>query len=104
MARDGEAALRAIDKLLQDQPRKVGEDFSEAIRLVTEVRNELIDRHRRAEPDEAGRRRLARLNAVLTVLIAGHYPLGKVPWTHIQNARHSFAAVLAEGDGTRPPG
>jgi hypothetical protein len=96
MLQEGEAALRAIDKVLRDKPAKVGHDFSDTITHLSQLRDSLIARHRAAESEEGELPRLGRLNAVLTVMIAGHYPLGKVPWPHIEKARESFAALLSE--------
>ncbi|MBN8871709.1 MAG: hypothetical protein J0H67_02630 [Rhodospirillales bacterium] len=93
LADRGEAALRAVDQLLRDRPVKDGPDFSAAIAALSHLRDALIARHR----DGAGElERLGRLNAVLTVVIAGHYPLGKVPWAQIEAARGSLATLLTE--------
>lgn len=92
----GEDALRAIDKVLSDKPKKIGHDFSEALRRLTGFREQVIAQYRAGPPDDAARERLARLNAVITVIVAGEYPLGKLPWPHVEKARDSFAALLQE--------
>lgn len=88
----GKQALGAIDKLLAERPDKVGHDFSEATRLVAGYRDMLADNWRRTNA-EAAYSRLAAANAVLSVMVGGHYPLGAIPWQHIERAREQLAKV-----------
>lgn len=99
----GEKALRALDKVLRDEPKKVGPDFSEAITQLSALRDTMIARYRYTDTNAGDSLELHQLNAVLTVVISGHYPLGKVPWPHIEKARESFALLLGEL-GKVPPG
>ncbi len=92
----GRQALRILDKLLAERPEKVGHDFSEASRWLTGYRDELIAVWRRTGA-ERDRERLARVNAVLSVVLGGHFPLGGVPWQHIEQARKALSAVLGAG-------
>jgi hypothetical protein len=92
MDRTADAALRMFDKLLEERPKRVGHDFSEATRWTVAFRDELIAEWRRTETD-ADRRRLEKVNAVLSVLLGGHYPLGEVPWPHLEKARAQLAKV-----------
>ena len=89
----GERALALIDKLLSERPEKVGHDFSEATRCLAAFRDELISRFRetRAERDRA---RLDGVNAVLSVVVSGHFPLGDIPWGHIEKARKRLDGLI----------
>lgn len=89
----GSAALRTIDKLLADRPDKVGHDFSEATRCMTEFRDELIEAWR-ASHGEEDRKRMVLANSVLSVIVGGHFPLGGVPWQHIENARKELVTLV----------
>lgn len=89
----GEQALGAIDKLLKERPDKVGHDFSEATRLVASYRDMLVDDWRRTNAEPA-HDRLAAVNAVLSVMVGGHFPLGAIPWQHIERAREQLAKIL----------
>ena len=89
----GVAALHAIDKLLADRPDKVGHDFSEATRCVTAFRDELVEAWR-ASRSEDNRKRMVLANAVLSVIVGGHYPLGGIPWQHIENARKELVTLV----------
>lgn len=89
----GRAALRAIDKLLAERPRKIGHDFSEATRCLTAYRDQLIAIWRDSG-NQTDFDRLAAVNSVLSVVIGGHFPLGDVPWGHIERARRQLADIL----------
>lgn len=85
--------LRSIDVLLKDQPDKVGHDFSDATRRLSCWRDILAERWRQTRAD-ADRRSLDRVNAALSVVLGGQFPLGNVPWSHIKQARQDLAAMI----------
>lgn len=93
---DGRAALAAIDRALEHRPEKDGHDFSDAAKHLAQLRDAIITEHRDAPPSAAARERLARLNAVLSVVLGGHFPLGGIPWPEIERARGWLADLLAE--------
>jgi hypothetical protein len=92
----GKSALQVLDKVLRDRPKKVGSDFSDAIARLSALRDEMIGRYRSAGLDAGESPELQQLNSVITLVIAGHYPLGKVPWSHVEQARERFATLLPE--------
>ena len=83
----GRRALELMDTILSEKPKKNGHHFSEAVRCLCTMRDKMIDRAGHADSDGAERRRLEQVNAVISVLIGGHFPLGKIPWEDIQLAR-----------------
>jgi formate dehydrogenase major subunit len=85
-------ALEEVDLLLAEKPDRVGEDFSATTRCLCGFRDELIAAFR-AAPTPANRRRLEQANAVLSVIVGGHYPLGPVPWPEIEQAREMLARI-----------
>jgi formate dehydrogenase major subunit len=89
----GRAALRMVDKLLAERPDKVGHDFSETTRCLTTLRDCLIAQWRKTG-SEQDRARLAKANAVLAVIVGGHFPLGAIPWRHIEKAREMLADLI----------
>lgn len=96
MSETPQRALELLDKLLAERPERVGHDFSAATRYLAAFRDQLAVAWRRTQ-DPADRRRLYEVNAVLSVIVGGHYPLGPVPWQAIQSARDAFAQVLETG-------
>jgi formate dehydrogenase major subunit len=89
----GLAVLRALDKVLADKPNKVGHDFSEATRCVSAWRDALIARWRQSRAP-ADRRNLERANAALSVVVGGQFPLGEVPWPHLERTRQDLAEMI----------
>ncbi len=85
--------LRSIDTLLDDEPDKVGDDFSDATRRLSAWRDMLAKRWRETRA-QADRRSLERVNAALSVVLGGQFPLGKVPWSHIRQARQDLADMI----------
>jgi hypothetical protein len=92
----GPAALAAIDRALEHRPEKDGHDFAEAAQHLAQLRDAMVARYRDAPPPPAARERLARLNAVLSVVLGGHFPLGSIPWHEIQLARGWLAELVGE--------
>jgi len=94
MANDhGTQALRLVDKLLAERPDKVTHDFSAATRCLTAFRDDLVEDWR-ANRSEAARERMAKANAVISVIVGGHYPRGDIPWQHILEARKQLATLV----------
>ena len=80
----GLVALGALDTILAQEPEPDQDLFSKCIHCLGVFRNALIESGQRTH--------LERVNAVISVVMAGHFPLGKTPWDELHNAR----AWLAE--------
>ncbi|MGU3537672.1 hypothetical protein [Methylobacterium sp. A54F] len=87
----GRRALAALDRALAGRPGKDDDAFSEATLCLGAFRDALI-RRRRGDAQQGGDA-LEHLNAVLSVVLAGHFPLGAVPWGEIEAARAWLAAL-----------
>jgi hypothetical protein len=91
-------ALAAVEKALAEKPHKEGHTFSAAARSLCVVRDSLSAR----EKDDPLRRQwLGHINAVISVILAGHFPLGSVPWGEIAKAR-DWLADFAAAAGAAP--
>lgn len=88
-------AMAALNEALSHRPVKTGHDFSAAQRCLTALRDSVI-MHHREQPSAESRERLARLNAVISVVYGGQFPIGAVPWDSIEQARDALARLLAE--------
>ncbi len=91
-------ALAAVDKALAEKPHKEGHTFSAAAQSLCVVRDSLSTRDRH---DPLRRRWLGHINAVISVVLAGHFPLGSVPWDEIAKAR-GWLADFAADVGAQP--
>lgn len=88
-------ALAALDHALSNRPKQTGHDFSAATRCLTALREHVIV-DMRGHPAAATRDHLARLNAVISVVYGGQFPIGAVPWDHVQQARDTFVRLLRD--------
>ena len=83
-ASPGHAALADLDRVLSQRPHADGDALSSATRDLCRLRDDTIAR---STDTAASRDRLAHLNAVISVVLAGHFPLGSVPWDELHKAR-----------------
>jgi cytosine/adenosine deaminase-related metal-dependent hydrolase len=93
----GKAALDALDTVIAGQPRRSDHEFTEATKHLARFRDALIAQHRAAGDEESHeiRARLGKVNAVISAVLAGHFPVGTIPWPEIETARALFAEVVA---------
>lgn len=88
------AVLEAIDKLLAEKPEKVGHDFSEATKRLCAWRDDLVARWRQTHSDEY-RGKLEHVNAAISVVVGGQFPLGAVPWHEIAMVRDDLVRLFS---------
>ena len=86
-------ALASLDQALAAAPERNGAAFSDAVEQVSLVRDEVAARDGRDTAEK--RRRLTGLNAVLSMIMAGNYPLGTPPWDELRKARGWLADIQA---------
>ncbi|RVU16402.1 hypothetical protein [Methylobacterium oryzihabitans] len=91
----GREALTALDAALAQRPHKDHSSLSQATTCLCAFRDNLIaaGRDGRPSPD------MMRLNAIISVVLAGHFPLGAVPWDELVLARGWLADLVADADG-----
>jgi len=82
-------ALAALDRALGEQSAYC--DLVEASRRLVVLRGMLIAERRRGAPDPD--RRLDRLNAILSLVVAAEYPLEGARRERITTARQELAAL-----------
>ena len=88
----GREALAKIDAILGARPRKDDDLISAAAEWLATWREALIP----LSDTATGRDRLERLNAVLTIVLAVHYPQGATPWAELEAARGWLEELLEE--------
>ena len=82
-----DAAMKALDRALAARPRRDGQAFTEATRPMCAYRDDLRHAVRAAPDDLAARRKLKAANLAVTLMLAGHFPLGDMPWDQIAALR-----------------
>jgi len=91
---EGRAALHALDAALDSKPKKDGPDFATTTEHLCVMRDIMI-RDLRDQPT-ADRGKLERLNAIISTSLAGHFPLGNIPWDEVQHAREKLKQLIAD--------
>ncbi len=94
---EAQEALDALDKALAGKPHKDGFDFTASLKHLCAFRDALTAQFRAAGTEETHqvRERLARVNAIVSTVMAGHFPLGPIPWPEIETAREHLAEIVA---------
>ena len=68
-------ALQALDRAVDDRPDQVYEDMVAAVRALVRLRDSLITERRAGKGTPEHEERLRRVNAVLSMVVGGEYPL-----------------------------
>ena len=89
-------AKRMLDKIVAEKPDKNGHDFSQAVRCLAAFRDAFLAGHRANGTTPETHAQLARLNAVISAVVGGQYPVGPIPWKHIEAAHDSYQKLLSE--------
>jgi hypothetical protein len=91
----GVRALVLIDQVLGKRPVKDDAALAACARELCVYRDALILRQRAAPTDADARERLSHVNAVLSVVLAVHFPIDAVPWDELEKARDWLAELTA---------
>ena len=94
-SKEAQDALDALDKALAGKPHKDGHDFTASLKHLCAYRDALTAEFRAAGTTEthAVRQRLAGVNAIISTVLAGHFPLGPIPWPEIEHARETLVKL-----------
>ena len=93
------AALDELDKALADKPHLEGHTFSAAAHELSLLRDRIAARQRERGATPESRRRLEHVNAVISVVLAGHFPLGSVSWPDLDKSREWLAKLVVDETG-----
>ena len=92
---DARCALEALDRAMADRPQTDGQAFSASAHHLSLLRDDLAKRQREHGPTAESRRRLEHVNAIISVVLAGHFPLGAIPWDELDKARAWLADITS---------
>jgi hypothetical protein len=88
-------AIEAVDRALAHRPKIDGYAFTDATKAVCDYRDGLRHALRKGEANSGDEARLADCNLAVTLLMAGHYPLGETPWAQVEGARDHLQRMKA---------
>ena len=86
-SRPGEVALEALSAILAREPVPDQDLLSKATHWLSLYRDSLIATYRPGPAPAEMRTRLGHVNAVISLVMAGHFPLGELPWGELHKAR-----------------
>lgn len=92
-------AIQRLDRAVQLAPSEIVREVDHIEKLVTAVRESLIQRLRDNEASSTttrDRAALERLNAAISLIIAGEYPIGAIERSTLAKARDLLAELLDE--------
>ncbi len=92
-------ALAAVDQALAERPHKEGHTFSAATRHLCALRDAMLEQRRNQPWPHQSQRQLDHVNAVISIVLAGHFPLGAVPWQELELARNWLADLARDRVG-----
>ena len=95
----GRKALQHFERVLEQQPKKDDHELSVLTRCLGALREELIALNRSASASAETRECLAHMNAVVTVAMGMHFPLGPPPWGEFEKAKHWLQSVVERVEG-----
>ena len=91
----GWEALEQIDRALAGRPVRDPQALTGAMQCLTAFRDHCVERCR-AEDGPRHRGPLERVNAVISIVTAGEFPIGEMPWDDLATAQSWLEAVLRE--------
>ncbi len=89
-------ALASLDKAIAHKPRKDDADLAAALEHFCKLRDMLLAEARQGAPS---REWLDQVNALISVVLAGHFPLGSVPWPETEQACGVVAGMVPGQNG-----
>jgi hypothetical protein len=97
-------AVAKLDYLLRNHPADTSDELTEAVRCAVAVRDRMIERRRLGAQDPAESERLRQVNAVISAIVAGEFPLMGIRWKRIEGARDLLRNILAAEEAGRAGG
>lgn len=79
-------ALASLEHAVARKPERDGEAFSAATEQLCRLRDSLGSDTARRD----------RVNAVISAVLAGHFPLGKTPWPVVERAADELRSLFAD--------
>ena len=83
----GHEALAHTKRVLEQRPHKDDDELTYATQCLARFREELIGIQRRDGATSRNGDCLSRLNAIISVVMAMHFPIGNPPWGEFENTQ-----------------
>ena len=83
----GREALAHTGRVLEQRPHKDDHELTSATQYLAKFREELIAARRSPGVTPKSRDYLSRLNAIISVVMAMHFPIGNPPWDEFEKVQ-----------------
>ena len=92
----GRKALAHAQRVLEKRPHKDDHELTSLTQCLAGFREELLVAYRRegATPNDGDR--LSRINAIISVVMAMHFPIGNPPWGEFEKTQGWMNDLVAE--------
>lgn len=98
----GQKALQHLARVLEQKPTKDDHELSLLTQCLAPFREELIERNRREAASHDARECLMHLNAIVSVVMAMHFPVGQPPWGEFEKAQGWLETLVQRVEGLAP--
>lgn len=88
--------MKHVARILEQEPKKDDHELSYLTRCLAEFRAELIDKQNGKDSCREDRIRLSHLNAIVSVAMAMHFPIGKPPWEEFKKTEAWLGQLVEE--------
>lgn len=95
----GRKALAHVARVLEQKPKKDDHELSYLSQCLSEFREELIERKKSEASTHEGRECLMHLNAVISVVMGMHFPLGHPPWDEFEKTKGWLETLVERVEG-----
>ena len=88
-------ALETLDRVLNEKPEQYHEEAMGVLRCLVAIRDHLIEQRRRSEPSSTELdERLDHVNAVVSVMTSGSFPVVGLNHERLRHARDLMAGIM----------
>ena len=92
----GRKALVHTKRVLEQRPDKDDQELTLATQCLGQFRKELIEAHRQERATTKDGDCLSRLNAIISVVMAMHFPIGNPPWDEFEKTQAWLTDIVEE--------
>lgn len=98
----GRRSIQHLARVLEQKPSKDDHELSSLTLCLTDFREELIQRNQGEAPSHEERECLMHLNAIVSVVMGMHFPIGNPPWEEFEKTQGWLTDLVARVEGLQP--
>jgi len=87
-------ALETLDRMLDEKPEQYHEEVVAVLRCLVAIRNHLIEQRRKQGPLPDLEEQLDHVNAVVSVMTSGSFPIVGLNHERLKHARDLMASLM----------